>query len=478
MNNKFKNIVIGSGAGGSVAALELATKGENVALIEEGKEFDINFFQNKTIAERTQSLWRNNGITPFLGKPPIAYVEGVALGGTTVSNGGVLERPNENLLDSFFTKYNISGYRPEDLNVIFEKIEKKLFSNQIVHNNNNLDGEILIKNLDKNKISYKKTFLAHKNCKNFNECISGCPAGAKMTNLALTYIPEAIKKGLNLLTESKVVKVFKEGNNIGIKIKKNSNLTSLYCEKLYISAGAIQSPFIILKNGLNNKAGKKISFHLNYKIGAFFDEKINAEKGTIHTINIDHYKNDGFSLVPANFKKPYFFSSFPNFNNNKINSLEKDIDKCALYTTEIHIKGKAKILSGLTSTPIVKYQLEDSDLIKVKKSLKIFCEILLEAGAKEIFLAYNKKPIIKNSNDIKNLLDEFDTKEMSYVCAHTMSSCNMSNNSDGIVDENGYLKNHQNIVVADNSILPESIGDSPQLTTMAFVHKIMEKQLK
>ena len=299
-----------------------------------------------------------------------------------------------------------------------------------------------------------------------------------MTNLALTYIPEAIKKGLNLLTESKVVKVFKEGNSIGIKIKKNSNLTSLYCEKLYIAAGAIQSPFIILKNGLNNKAGRKISFHLNYKIGAFFDEKINAENGTIHTINIDHYKSEGFSLVPANFKKPYFFSSFPNFSNDQINSLEKDIDKCALYTTEIRIKGKAKILSGLTPDPIVKYQLEDNDLIKIKKSLKVFCEILLEAGAKEIFLAYNKKPIIKNSNDIKNLVDEFDSKEMSYVCAHTMSSCNMSNNRDGIVDENGYLKNHQNIVVADNSILPESIGDSPQLTTMAFVHKIMEKQLK
>ena len=90
MKNKFKYIVVGSGAGGSVAALELATKGENVALIEEGKEFDINFFQNKKISERTQALWRNNGITPFFGKPPVAYVEGVALGGTTVSNGGVL----------------------------------------------------------------------------------------------------------------------------------------------------------------------------------------------------------------------------------------------------------------------------------------------------------------------------------------------------------------------------------------------------
>ena len=66
---------------------------------------------------------------------------------------------------------------------------------------------------------------------------------------------------------------------------------------------------------------------------------------------------------------------------------------------------------------------------------------------------------------------------MSYVCAHAMGSCKMSNNSDGIVDDNGNLKNNHNIIVADNSILPGSIGDSPQLTTMAFVHQIMNKQL-
>ena len=102
MNNKFKHIVIGSGAGGSVASLELSKKEESVALVEEGKEYNKSFFQKNSIAERTKSLWRNGGITPILGKPTIAYVEGVALGGTTVSNGGVLERPSSNLLDDFF----------------------------------------------------------------------------------------------------------------------------------------------------------------------------------------------------------------------------------------------------------------------------------------------------------------------------------------------------------------------------------------
>ena len=39
------------------------------------------------------------------------------------------------------------------------------------------------------------------------------------------------------------------------------------------------------------------------------------------------------------------------------------------------------------------------------------------------------------------------------------------------------MLNNHNIIVADNSILPGSIGESPQLTTMAFAHQIMKKQL-
>jgi len=477
MENKFKYIVIGSGAGGSVASLELSKKGESVALVEEGKEFNNSFFKNNSIADRTKSLWRNGGITPIFGRPPIAYVEGVALGGTTVSNGGVLERPPSNLLDKFNKKFNISGYSSSELKEIFEQIEAKLFVKKVLENNDNIDSTILVNTLNKNNISYRPTALARNNCKNTNQCISGCPTGAKMTNLSLTYIPEALNRGLTLFTENKVVKIFKRNGLITLKVKKNKKYFNMYCEKLYISAGPIQSPFIILKNGLNKFAGNKINFHLNYKIGAFFNKKINAKNGTIYSLDVDHYKKEGFSFNSANFNCSYFFSSFPNLSNKEINLIEKQIDFHALYASIIKIEGYAKIVSSMASEPILYYKLESEDILKIKKSIKVFCEILLESGAQKIYLPYSGNFIIKSSKDIENFVSEFNQKKMNFVCAHAMSSCKMSNNSDGIVDDSGNLRNHNDIIVADNSILPESVGESPQLATMAFVHQIMKKHL-
>ena len=191
-------VVIGSGAGGSVASLELSKKGENVALVEEGEKFDSSFFKKNNIATRTKSLWRNNGLTPMFGSPPIAYVEGVALGGTTVSNGGSLERTSSEILDNFFTQYNIFGYSNDELKEIYEDIEKKLFVKKYLEPKNNIDSTNIINVLNKQNISYKFSSLAHNNCKNSNQCISGCPTDAKMTNLSLTYIPEALNNGLSL----------------------------------------------------------------------------------------------------------------------------------------------------------------------------------------------------------------------------------------------------------------------------------------
>ena len=473
----FKYIVIGSGAGGSVASLELSKKGDDVALVEEGKEFDKSFFKKNSIAERTKNLWRNGGITPIFGQPPIPYVEGVALGGTTVSNGGLLQRPSSDLLNKFVKKYNISGYLYNELIEIFKQIESKLFVKEIIENNDNLDSLILIDSLKKNKISYRRTSLAHNNCINSNQCISGCPTGAKMTNLSLTYIPEAINNGLSLFTESKVIRLSKSNGLIKLSIKRKNNLFNLYCEKLCISAGPIQTPFLILKNGLNKFAGKKINFHLNYKVGALFKKKINAKNGTIFSLDIDHYKKEGFSFNPANFQEPYFYSSFSNLTNHEINLIEKEIDYLALYVAQIKIKGYAKIISSLFPEPIVHYTLEKDDIKKITRSIEVFCKILLDSGAQKVFLPYNGKYIIKSLNELKNFILDFNYKKMNFNCAHMMSSCKMSNNSDGIVNDKGFLKNHPNIMVADNSILPESIGESPQLTTMAFVHQLLKKQL-
>ena len=53
-------------------------------------------------------LYRDGGLTPFLGNPAIGFGEGVALGGSTVVNGGLLWRTPEFILSEWSEKNKIN----------------------------------------------------------------------------------------------------------------------------------------------------------------------------------------------------------------------------------------------------------------------------------------------------------------------------------------------------------------------------------
>ncbi|MYV62732.1 FAD-binding protein, partial [Streptomyces sp. SID4931] len=108
-------LVIGSGAGGSVAALELAAAGRQVTVLEEGPRADTAALAAASPAENMRNLYRNGGLTPVLGTPTIVYGEGRAVGGTTLVNGGLLWEPPPSLLARWAAVSGIDGYRAADL---------------------------------------------------------------------------------------------------------------------------------------------------------------------------------------------------------------------------------------------------------------------------------------------------------------------------------------------------------------------------
>ena len=109
-NSKYRceYVVIGSGAGGSVAAMELSEAGKDVIILEEGLYFDSSDFKND-ISDMTKASWRNSGVTPFWGKPPIGFAEGRCVGGSTVINGGLIWRTPEHILDLWKKDFGFSG---------------------------------------------------------------------------------------------------------------------------------------------------------------------------------------------------------------------------------------------------------------------------------------------------------------------------------------------------------------------------------
>ena len=114
-------LVVGSGAGGSVACSELIKKNKDVILVEEGSHYKIDHLKG-SIADSFSKVWRNSGVTPILGNPSFGYGEGMCLGGGTYINGGLIYRTADTVLQDWEQRLKSKIYSKENLNDCFKKL--------------------------------------------------------------------------------------------------------------------------------------------------------------------------------------------------------------------------------------------------------------------------------------------------------------------------------------------------------------------
>ena len=191
--------VVGSGAGGSVVAKELAEAGLSVILLEEGGYHSTEDFRNINSLEGMLKLYRNAGTTAMLGKPGILYVEGRCVGGSTTVNGGTCWRTPEKILKRWQWERGLDDLTPKKMDFYFKRVEETLSIQSILPEAHNKDSELLKKGAERLGYRVRANQRNHEACVGTNLCVTGCPTGGKKTPL-LTYIPSFIKAGGRLYT--------------------------------------------------------------------------------------------------------------------------------------------------------------------------------------------------------------------------------------------------------------------------------------
>lgn len=480
-NHECEYLVIGSGAGGSVAAYELAQAGKNVIVVEEGPHYRTEDFTSKP-SEMTAALYREGGITPFWGKPPIAFVEGRCVGGGTTINGGLLWRTPDFVLEDWQKRFGLDGYSYDDLTSHFEKIEKMLQVGYLPEKFGNLDSEAYAEGA--RKLGWNVVPVPRAGghiCKNSNLCATGCPTGAKKST-PLTYLKDAVKNGATVFSGCKVTKIIhKKGRISSVKANVQEgdsiNEIDISAKNVIFAGGTIQTPFILQKNNMSAVAGKTFQFHINLKLVALFDREINAENGTIFTQQVQEFLQDGFLFMASNFKKNYVSMALSHFGNHTINRVLENDDKAGLFVAQIRPKSVGKIYTLLAHNPITTYasNTEDHDLMKF--ALLKSCELLFKSGAVEIFLPIAGTQPVKNNQAVEKTLEKFKAEDVELVSVHAMSSCPMGIDEKSVVDMSGQIRGFSNAFIVDASVLPTNIGESPQGTIMAFAHEIMLRHL-
>jgi choline dehydrogenase-like flavoprotein len=469
-------LIVGSGAGGSTTFHNLALRGKNVLMIEEGQDLrTVKRPFEESITDRTMKYYRNGGVTPVTGKNIFPFSEGRLLGGTTELNGALFWRTPPEIIHKWQEYYGLDNLNQENMQSAFIYLEEMLDVRDVdLDLNYNLPSQKLYEGA--NKLGWK-TVPARRlapRCIRLNECGSGCPNNSK-NSMSQSLIPIGEKNGGQIRSNTKALKIYSSRGYVSHVIASTpTGLLKIYCKNLILSGGPLQSPLLLKNSNLINRKRLQIGFHLNTKILVKFPEKVDAEKATIFTYQIQEFMPEGILIMASNYKPEYVGMFLANKGRELFDDVIQNFSSYAIYTIQIRPESYGKLFFTKNYVfPTFNLSSIDEDLLK--RGLILACEALFASGAVSIYLPTpNCK--IENLSEVNSIIKKLDGGKIEISSVHAMSSVPMRKNPEqGQLDSNAKLAGTENVFVIDGSMLPSTIGESPQGTIMAVAQLIASK---
>jgi len=310
MYGEIMVLIVGSGVGGAILAMELSKANIPVKIIEKGPFCDV-----------ADSYKYYDEIDDYLDLSKTTCV-----GGSSVVAAGNGVR----LLEDELKEYDV------DISKELDEVEELLDIHQM---DDSHFGEGTKKFIESAKsiglpVIKMPKFIREEDCIQCGKCAWGCPNNAKWSSQ--DFIKIAIENGAELIDETEVTEIITEGDSVkGVKVKKsNGNDEIIESDTVILAAGAIDSAVILQRLGL--KAGEKL----------FIDPFVTVG-GVIKDIN--YYKEVTMNalVIGGNFVLAPHYSTILNENINN-NTIDNNIKKGDILSIMVKIPddNHGKIVNG------------------------------------------------------------------------------------------------------------------------------------
>lgn len=485
---QFDVIIIGSGAGGSVAAAELSKNGWKVLLIEEGSYFTPANFNSDEFLSHAR-LYRDAGFI-VAEEQTINILQGRSIGGSTTVNWQTSLFPPDYVTKEWEDRFGWKGYSHSDMLPLISEVHARLGVHEVPNPLINANNSVLLNGGKKIGLNPQVLLNNNRGCVGLGRCGLGCPINAKQSAF-LTWIPDAIENGATVISNMRVTKikdgavktVIAEFTPDAYEQAPKEILESIEATApvVIVSAGAIEGPALLQRSGLGNKwVGRNLKLHPTTTVFGKFKNEIKMYEGPPQSIVIkDGHNLDntgyGYWLEAAPYRPSLATSIIPFSGKSQFETM-KDFNN---YNAGIVLVRDGA--DGETNASVewswgrrkVNFMLTPTDGNNMLRGLKSLCELTVAAGATELILPFTKYeksvPVNTQSNWDWILKESFAPGFMAVGSAHPHGSIQASSEEkSGAVDMNFELYGHKNIFVMDASLFPTGLSVNPQITTMSI----------
>ncbi|MER7818283.1 GMC family oxidoreductase [Streptomyces sp. NPDC096153] len=475
-------VVVGSGAGGAMAARTLARAGLDVVVLEEGRHHSTASFAGRAPLERFTELYRDGGATVALGRPPLLLPVGRAVGGTTVVNSGTCYRTPDHVVERWTKDFGF--VLAERLGPYLDETERTLNVATQPLDVLGRNGRIALAGAE--HLGWRAAPLRRNapGCLGSCQCVVGCPTGAKQS-VQLSVLPDACAAGARIVTGARARRVLVDADGpggpraAGVRVRReDGGEFEILAPLVVVAAGALQSPPLLRRSGLGGhpRLGRNLSVHPATSVAGRFDEPVTAWEGVLQSVGVEEH-HDGGVLIEATATPPGMGSFvLPGLGGELRRELE-GADRLATLGAMIADRPSGRVL-GRDRT-LLRYDLDRRDGGRLMRAVRAMGEMLFAAGAREVLTGIPTAPRAHDLAELDAVLAGAGPGGLHLSAYHPTGTVAAGSDPErSPADATGRLRGVTGVLVADASVLPGCPEVNPQLSIMAAALAVTEAHLE
>jgi acyl-CoA reductase-like NAD-dependent aldehyde dehydrogenase/choline dehydrogenase-like flavoprotein len=486
--------VVGSGAGGSVIAGELAGAGKRVCVVEMGGYFNEADFDQLELPAY-QRLYLNAGPFPTA-DGQITIQAGSTLGGGTVVNWTNSLRTHPWVREEWAREFGLEGLDGADFDRHLDAVLERIGANDECSDLNGpherlreactklgYDFRPVVRNAD--RATYDPQSAGYMGF--------GDQSGAKLSTQK-TYLSDAAAKDTDIVVNCRVQRIIVEnGRAAGVEglwvdpAGPQANgapvPVTVRAPVIVVAGGSIESPALLLRSGIGGPAtGQYLRLHPTSAVtGVYSDDQRwwwGPPQSAISHEFADLEDGYGFLVESAQATTGLYAAATPWLSGRDHKEKMLDWSRCSPFINLTRDRGHGQVTIDAAGNPVTTYPFSDDlDIRNFRRGLAELIRLHEAAGADRIVSIGRSAPIWERGDDLDAFIEAVTThslapREFGVFTAHQMGSCRMgSDPATSVANPLGELHDTPGVWIGDASAFPTASGVNPMVTIMALAHR-------